>query len=413
MLLVLPIKATKRIDISTPLAKWVETSHPQYKASQLSSEIQRLESIRADLSKSIATHSSHSYSLKNNALPDLIEYHACLIECINHGFPSDSRDADVNGTMDANLHFVWKNAFQQYDDDGLVEDQDQCSLKGTTHLNYERSCVLWNIAALYSYQASQEDWTSREGRMNVKKSYELAARLLRHIKDVNKGCDAKDVDLVPDLYDESLDMCHFLCLAQGQMTAYEALKVKLAEPNATTSTYTLLSKIAAGVANHADKALEASQGRSIQDRRSSKVWGSHLKVMSMLFHARAEFLQSQVERRNNCYGNEIGRLERAVKMAREGLEFMKSEGFVKMVDGPAMLGKVPSNLQSLLINAKQRRKIIVDENNRIYMDRVPDAKTMDKIQWKDMMEYGGEKDCELPPELMPVGLIRPMFSSVQ
>ena len=52
-----------------------------------------------------------------------------------------------------------------------------------------------------------------------------------------------------------------------------------------------------------------------------------MKVMSMLFHARVEFLQSQVERQNNCYGDEIGRLEQAVKMVSKGLKFRKSEGF--------------------------------------------------------------------------------------
>jgi len=126
--------------------------------------------------------------------------------------------------------------------------------------------------------------------------------------------------------------------------------------------------------------------------------------------ARAEFLQSQVERRENNYGNEIARLERAVKMSREGAEFMKSKGFVKLIDGPESLGKTPSCLQSLLVNAKQRRRVIVDENNSIYHEQVPDSNKMTKIQGKDMMEFNGEKDCELPVEFMPLGLQRPMFS---
>lgn len=331
-----------------------------------------------------------------------------MVECINHGFPSDARDADVNGTMDANLHFYWKNAFQEYD--GNDKHDSQCSHKGTTHFTYERTCVLYNIAALYTYMAcSKEDWTLKDGRMNVKNHYVLAAKILRHIQDLTKK--EKEADLMPDMYQDSLQMCLEVCLLQGQMAVYEALKVKLGEPAASSSTYTLLAKIAEGVAQHADMALVASQSLALRDQKSSKIWGGHLKVMSMLFHARAEFLQSQVERRENNIGKEIARLERAVKMTREGVEFMKSEGFVKLMDGPESLGKIPTNLQSLLVNAKQRKKVVVEENNSIYHEKVPDANGMDKIQGKDMMEFDAVKDCELPVEFMPVGLERPMFTS--
>jgi len=216
-------------------------------------------------------------------LPDLIEYHACLVEFINHGFPSDSRDADVNGTMDANLHFYWKNAFQEYDGN----DEGQCSQKGTTHFTFERCCVLWNISAFKTYQAAKEDWTTKDGRMNVKNHYVLAARILRHVRDLVKN--EKEVDLMPDIYKDSLEMCHCMCLMQGQMAVYEALKVKLAEPSASTSTYTLLAKIASGAAKHADMALESSQSLSLRDLKSSKIWGGHFKVMSMLYHGKLNF----------------------------------------------------------------------------------------------------------------------------
>lgn len=283
MLLILPLKATTRINLLNALSKWVDNSHPHYKADQLSLDLKRIHSIRSDLSSSLASYNSHSYALKNNALEDLIEYHACLVECINHGFPSDSRDADVNGTMDANLHFAWKNAFEEHD--GRNEEEGQCSPRGTTHFTFERACVLWNIAALYTYEAAaKEDWGSKEGRMNIKQKYALAARILRHIQDLTKN--EKEADLMPDLYQDSLEMCQRMCLMQGQMAAYEALKVKLSEPTATTSTYTLLAKISSQVANHADKALQASQGLSIKDKTSSKVWGSHFKVLSMLFRGK-------------------------------------------------------------------------------------------------------------------------------
>ncbi len=408
MLLVIPLKATKRMDLKTPLTKWVETSHPHYRGNQLTAEIKRLDSIRADLSKALASSSSHSFSLQNNALQDLIQYHACLVECINHGFPSDARDADVNGTIDANLLFSWNNAFEGYDGCGSGSSAS-ISQKGRAHFTFERSCVLWNVAALHTHIAAQGDWMSKEGRVEVRNSYVLAARILRHLMDTNKH--VKESDLIPDFYEDALKMCHSMCLAQGQIPAYEALKARLAEPDATSSTYNLLAKIAQGIANHADDALKFSQALAIKDEPFSKAWGGHLKVLSMLFHARAEFLQSQVERRESHYGNEIGRLTRALKMAREGQEFMKSDGFVKTLGGPSSLGKFPNNLQSLLVNCKQRRKVIVNENDTIYHEQVPDSEKMLKIEGRDMMEYN-EKDFTLPIEFMPEGLSRPMFTNI-
>jgi hypothetical protein len=99
-------------------------------------------------------------------------------------------------------------------------------------------------------------------------------------------------------------------------------------------------------------------------------------------------------------------------MAREGIEFSKTEGFVKLVDGPSLLGKIPENLQSLLVNAKQRRKKSVEENNSIYHEQVPLSTSMTKIEGMDTMEYNGEKDCDLPLEFMPDGLKRPMFAGI-
>ena len=82
----------------------------------------------------------------------------------------------------------------------------QCSQRGTSHFDFERASVLWNTAALYSYQAAKEDWKSKEGRINAKTHYTLAAKIILHIKDMLKS--EKDPDLVPDMYTSCLTMCH-------------------------------------------------------------------------------------------------------------------------------------------------------------------------------------------------------------
>jgi hypothetical protein len=408
MLLILPLKSTKKIDIETSLRIWTDTSHAQYSAEDISSDLKRLNALRSDISECISSPTSHSYACANNALPDLIQYHACLVECLNHGFPGEARDADVNGLLDAGVHFDWSNAFQAYGDD--TDDHTHLSPKSVCHLNYERMCVLWNIAALMTYQAaSEQTWSTIESRTNIIQLYQTAARILRYIQYTVRDLNIHEGDWTLDLSHDALEMCQQVCLVQGQLCAYVALKEKI-HSQAPSSTFTLLSKIAAGVAMHADEGLVASQALSIKNTQGSKVLGGHLKLVSMLFHARSEFLVAQVEKKNGRYGIEIARLERTVNMTKEGMEFMRSKAFAQAgKEGPTMLGSLPSSIESLLSNAKSRLIHISEENSRVYFEKVPDSNVMEKIAAKDVMEYDIEDNRVLPVELMPVSLERPMF----
>ena len=144
MLLLIPLKTSDAYDLTASLSKWVDTSHPRYSSPQIITDIKRLHSLRADITNSICTATSHSFAYdKNNnrTLQDLMEYHACLMTCIDKGFPTCGRDAKVNGTVDANLQFAWKNAFDDHEEDSLTEETK-------SHFSYETACVLWNIAAL-------------------------------------------------------------------------------------------------------------------------------------------------------------------------------------------------------------------------------------------------------------------------
>jgi hypothetical protein len=329
------------------------------------------------------------------------------MECLNHGFPGEARDADVNGLLDAGVHFEWSDAFQAYDDD--IESHDiNVSPKSVCHLNYERVCVLWNIAALMTYQAaSEQSWSTKESRTIVIQLYQTSARILRYIQYIVKDLNIHEREWTLDLCQDSLEMCQEICLVQGQICAYVALKEKI-HSQAPSSTFTLLSKIAAGVAMHADEGLLASQASSIKNTRGSIVLGGHLKLVSMLFHARSEFLVAQVEKQSGRYGIEIARLERTVNMAKEGIEFLRSKAFVQAgKEGPTMLGSLPSSIESLLSNAKSRLVQISEENSRVYFERVPVI--MEKIAAKDVMEYDVKDDSVLPVEFTPVGLERPMF----
>jgi len=410
MLLLIPLKTTAQIDLKTSLSKWVDTSHPHYNSSQLTSEIKRLHALRADVTRSICTDSSYSYTYNNHALKDLMEYHACLLECTNRGFPTCGRDAKVNGTLDANLQFSWRNAFDQHEENTLSDATK-------SHFNYEIACVLWNIASMMMYRAaSVHTWNSKEDLALVKSDYVNSALIFEHIKSILKKANTKPNAITNDLTTPSLDMCQYLCLAQGQVTLYEALKMKL-NTDQSVATYTLISQIAAGAADLYDKALISSQESIIKVNPSSKAYGAHFKSLSMLFKARAEYLQSMVDRKKGNYGNEIFRLIRCENMIDEGYDFTKSNGkqSIHMMAGPASLGKNALEVfKTLKRTTKQRLSSVKKENQKIYHEKIPDD--CDKIAGKNMMSKNIRDDegelVALPKEFLPESLSRPMFASI-
>lgn len=414
MLLLIPLKTTANIDLITSLSKWVDTSHPHYSSVQLNVDIKRLHSLRADISEEICTNSSHSYAFdKNRTLSDLLEYHACLVACTQIGFPTCGRDARVNGTIDANLQFSWRNAFDE-------DEESVLSAETKSHFNYEIVSVLWNIAALLSFKAAtMQDWSSKEGLSLVKKEYETAALIFCHIKEILEKTGTKSNAITSDLTNPSLNMCKYLCLAQGQICLYQVLKQKL-DTTSTPAAYTLIAQISSGIADFYDHALRSSQDLVIKHNDSSKIYGAHLKSLSMLFKARSEFLQSMVERKSAEHGNELARLYRCRDMIREAIDFTKSNGkqCAKVVVGPSSLGKSSLDvLRSLRETVKQRLIELTKSNDTIYHERVPTDNMLSKIIPKDMISCNitsidTGRINDLPKDFLPDSLLRPMFASI-
>lgn len=410
MLQVIPLKSTKDIPLQKSLSKWIDTSHPHYSSSQCQKDISRLHSLHSDIVKSILTsESGHALALSNHGLEDLIEYHACLVECERRGFPTCGRYADVNGSIAARLEFWWVDAFVSKDG----HDEDSLTASTKSHFHYERACVLWNIAALYTFRASQEDWSTKDGRTVVHSSYLHAARILHYIQtELLK--DTRPASLTSDLSPDSLSMCQAVCLAQGQLCAYEALKERLAKDPSSTSTLTLLGKVAAGVAQHYEDALTLSQDSLVRSQlaKTSMEYGKHCKSVSMLFRARAEYLTSRVNCLKAEYGIEISRLGKAADMCEEGLAFIGGGSSGSTLHGPMMLGNVRNSIETLLQTVKQRKSVVVPENDSIYHEQVPHSMSLENTVGQNVVILKEEELQELPIELMPEALERPFFASL-
>jgi len=410
MLQVIPLKSTKQLSLQESLTKWIDASHPHYSSSQCREDIARLHSLHSDLANCISiSESGHALALSNRGLEDLIEYHACLVECERRGFPTSGRYAEVNGSIAARIEFWWMDAFVSKDG----HDEDSLSVSTKSHFHYERACVLWNIAALYTYRASQQDWSTINGRTIVHSSYLHAARILNYVR-TELLAETPAASLTSDLSPDCLSMVQSVCLAQGQLCAYIALKERLAKDPSSTSTLALLAKVAAGVAQHYDDTLSFSQDNLLKTElsKTSKEYGKHCKSVSMLFRARAEYLTSRVNCLKAEYGVEIGRLGKAADMCKEGLVFIGGSSRGMKLHGPIMLGNVRNCIDSLLQAVEQRKNTVIPENASIYHEQVPDSKSLENIKGQNVVVLKEEEQKILPIELMPECLERPFFASL-
>ena len=108
LMLVIPLKVTKRYDMNPPLASWIDNSSGlKLKSHECHQDLLRLSSVRNCISSSICAHYAHANAITENALRDSMEYHAILMECESLGFPIQ----DDLGKSD--LKISWDCAFQR------------------------------------------------------------------------------------------------------------------------------------------------------------------------------------------------------------------------------------------------------------------------------------------------------------
>jgi hypothetical protein len=405
LLITFPLKTTSRIDILNPLITWVSRAHPGYSASDCKKDLQRLDSLRACLVESIATpHTGYELALKD--IKDLYEYHACLVACEERGFPTSGSNAAVNATLEAKLRFEWQNAFRMIEG---KDDLTSLSRNVKTSFHYERACVLWNIAALKAHQAAEGDWSTKEGLMEINKSYALIANIFIVIKELLKF----ENGLTSDLYETSLNMCQHISLAQRYLCAYEILKLEI-QKEPTRKKYQMWAEYAVKTAYHYDSALGYSQHQSLKSTlaktTSPNHYGGHCKSMSMLFKSRAEYIQCLQEKDDNKYGLVIARLRNVKEMLQEGSSFLNNAD-VHVLSGPVRLGGLSSGLNGLLSVVSSMLEKIEKDNASIYKEKITPhfSSAMDIYKPGEMDE---NESFDLPPEFMPCSLARPMFDSL-
>ena len=183
-MLVLPLKPALRYDIMTALANWLDSDHhisfddmknplqfilpkPEFCSVACRDELLRLQSLRNSISDSMTRPDAHAAALHNSSVwEDIHEYHAVLLEFEKRGFPT------VDDTM-TGIQLTWKAAWSEHEKETHA------------HVPWERSAILFNLAALYSYKAATEcKPTNREECKQAVSYYQTAATIISILKQL-------------------------------------------------------------------------------------------------------------------------------------------------------------------------------------------------------------------------------------
>mmetsp|Transcript_14904 Transcript_14904/g.32485 ORF Transcript_14904/g.32485 Transcript_14904/m.32485 type:complete len:391 (-) Transcript_14904:396-1568(-) len=390
MVLVIPLKAAVRFDLTTTLGEWLDNEEqqvsfqptnplqmvlpkPDFKSYECRDDLVRLASLRNCLTDVLLKSESHSAALEEgNALEDAMEYHATLLEFEKRGFPT--LDDDSNG-----LTLKWKGAWAQ-------QQQESHS-----HLLWDRSCITFTIVALLSFQAAQ---CSLNDRDECKRGFGLcqqAASILETLQELASSQVFSTVDL-------SLPMLQFwqaFLMAQGQSFVH-----RMASSGGKHATLSSLSQSAYQLYNDAlSKAQDARLESEVP--RQSKQWATYCKAQAMMAAGKAEYHQAAIARIEHHYGVEIVRLRQSLQKLQALQDFLKS---LTEDDHIHMLDYTRRECDTILPVVRDRLKEIERDNHKIYNEDIP--KSVPDIEAKQLIKssQGYPEAMLIPQRRLFVGL---------
>ncbi|KAI0331883.1 BRO1-domain-containing protein [Cubamyces sp. BRFM 1775] len=238
------------------------------------------------------------------------------------------------------------------------------------NLIYERACVLFNLAALYSQLGGAEDRSKPEGLKQAIKFYQAgssAAGTLGYLHDSvlpQLQTSLGQEDPPPELTGLFIKSLEFLMLAQAQECVWQ---------RAVMDNYKngLIAKLAAKVASFYESAHEHVRSSSSSVKRAiPSHWMAHLETKSYHFQAAAQYRKSLEDLEAHHYGLEVARLTEAHILAKKGYDVARRGGVAQPV-----LQDIKSLLDILQKNISRAER----DNDLIYHQDVPPPSALPPI----------------------------------
>ncbi|XP_004704118.1 programmed cell death 6-interacting protein isoform X1 [Echinops telfairi] len=329
------LKKTSEVDLAKPLVKFIQQTYPsageeQAQYCRAAEELSKLR--RAALGRPLDKH--------EGSLETLLRYYdqICSIE---PKFPFSENQIC--------LTFTWKDAF---DKGSLFGGSVKLALAS---LGYEKSCVLFNCAALASQIAAEQNLDNDEGLKAAAKHYQFASGAFLHIKETVLSALNREptVDISPD----TVGTLSLIMLAQAQEVFFlKATRDKMKDA--------IIAKLANQAADYFGDAFKQCQYKDTLPKYFyfQEVFPV-LAAKHCVMQANAEYHQSLLAKQQKKFGEEIARLQHAAELIKTVAS--RYDEYVNVKD-------FSDKISRALTAAKK-------DNDFIYHDRVPDLKDLDPI----------------------------------
>ncbi|XP_072227210.1 programmed cell death 6-interacting protein isoform X2 [Leuresthes tenuis] len=324
-----PLKKSSEVDLVKPLSKFVTASYPagEDQAEYLRS-VEELNKLRKSaLGRPLDKHES--------SLEILLRYYDQLCS-VEPKFPFSENQLC--------LTFTWKDAF---DKGSLFGGSVKLSLAS---LGYEKTCVLFNCAALASQIAAEQNVDNDECLKAAAKYYQLASGAFSHIKDTVLS--ALNREPTMDICPETVGTLSLIMLAQAQ----EVFFLKATSDRMKDA---VIAKLANQAADFYGDAFKQCQYKDNLPKEVLPV----LAAKHCIMQANAELHQSILAKQKKRFGEEIARLQHAAELVKTVAS--RYDEYVSVKD-------LTDKINRALTAAKK-------DNDFIYHDRVPEVKDLEQI----------------------------------
>ncbi|XP_072859936.2 programmed cell death 6-interacting protein isoform X1 [Pogona vitticeps] len=328
------LKKASEVDLAKPLCKFIQQTYPggesQAEHCRAAEELNKLR--KSALGRSLDKHES--------SLETLLRYYDQLCS-IEPKFPFSENQICVT--------FTWKDAF---DKGSLFGGSVKLALAS---LGYEKTCVLFNCAALASQIASEQNLDSDEGLKAAAKHYQFASGAFQHIKDTVLSSLNREptVDIAPD----TVGTLSLIMLAQAQEVFFlKATRDKMKDA--------IIAKLANQAADYYGDAFKQCQYKDTLPKYFyfQEVFPL-LAAKHCIMQANAEYHQSILAKQQKKFGEEIARLQHATDLVKTVAS--RYDEYINVKD-------LSDKISRALTAAKK-------DNDFIYHDRIPDLKDLEPI----------------------------------
>lgn len=242
--------------------------------------------------------------------------------------------------------------------------QDALSRRKVSEANYvvEKAGILFNIASLYSRLATSTDISTPDGPKLALNYFQFSAGCLEQVRKLSS--EIRQLNTI-DISAEHLTMLIHIMLAQGYYSMY--CKIDKASGNKNN-----VAKLAASISKHYSQAYELAS-REPLNRALSKEYIDTLFYQDMLFRAASTYWISYIDREQGAkVGQGFGKAVTRLRLANEQIsEAMKVRG---------IRGEALETGRTLLESIRRELKATEQENLSVYMDSIPPATALDKVQ---------------------------------